>query len=227
MSPRKIANSSKDDNRNSNFIAGNLKYLRTSKGNTLEELSNYLGFSGKSSYRAYESGDAIPTIHALMKLASFFDVSLDELVRFNLAKESTKNIQNVDMPEVPLVPIKARAGYISGFQDEAFMETLRTIKIPYKPYGIARAFQIDGDSMEPEVSDGAYVVGVKIDRNELESGKNYIVITNDGDIVYKSVMEGESELTLISRNIKYPPKQVSKEDIKEIWKYYCHVNQSK
>ena len=226
MSPRKKKNTGKDDNKKSNFIKSNLSFLRSEYNKTLDEMSELLGLSGKSSYRAYENGDAVPSVHILMKLASFYDVSLDELVRFDLSKKETTNIKTIDEPEVPVVPIKARAGYVSGFQDDHFIDNLQTIKIPYKPYGITRAFQIDGNSMEPEVNDGAYVVGIKIDQNELQSGKNYIVVTDDGDIVYKMVIENQNSLNLISRNPKYPAKEVDKEKIKEMWKYYCHLNKT-
>lgn len=226
MSPKKNNNSSKDDNKKSNFIKSNLSFLRAENSKTLDEMSTYLGLSGKSSYRAYENGDAVPGVHILMKLASFYDVSLDELVRIDLSKKEKNNTKTINEPEVPIVPIKARAGYISGFQDNTFIDSLKTLKIPYKPYGIARAFQIEGDSMEPEVSNEAYVVGVKIDRNELQSGKNYIVVTDDGDIVYKMVVENQKSLTLISRNPKYPAKEIDKEKIKEMWKYYCHLNKT-
>lgn len=224
MSPKKNKNTGKDDTKKSNFIQSNLSYLRSEGGKTLDDMSEYLGLSGKSSYRAYESGYAVPGIHLLMKLASFYDVSLDELVRIDLSKKEKTNVKAIEEPEVPIVPIKARAGYISGFQDDNFIGDLKTIKIPYKPYGITRAFQIDGDSMEPEISDGEYVVGIKVDKTEFQSGKNHIVMTSEGDIVYKLVIENENTLTLISRNPKYPAKEIDKQEIKEMWKYYCHLN---
>ena len=48
-------------------------------------------------------------------------------------------------------------------------ENLRTIQIPFKPpIGEVRAFPVLGDSMEPKVSEGAYIVAVKLQdpRNE-------------------------------------------------------------
>ena len=224
MSPRKKRNTGKDETKKVNYIKSNLSHLRKEKGKTLDDMSDSLGLSGKSSYRAYENGDAVPGIHILMKLASIYDVSIDELVRFDLSKKEKTNVIRIDEPEVPIVPIKARAGYISGFQDDKFIERLKTIKIPYKPYGITRAFEIEGDSMEPEISEGEYVIGIKVDQNEFQSGKNHIVITSEGDVVYKMVIENENTLTLISRNPKYPVKELAKEEIKEMWKYYCHLN---
>lgn len=223
MSPRKNKNTGKDDTKKSNFIKSNLSYLRSKEGKTLDEMSEYLGLSGKSSYRAYENGDAVPGVHILMKLASFYNISLDELVRIDLTKEQKTTSDDFGV-EIPIVPIKARAGYVNGFYDENFIDGLKTIKIPYRPYGIVRAFQIEGDSMEPEVSEGEYVIGIKVDQNEFQSGKNHIVMTSEGDIVYKMVIENEKTVTLISRNPKYPAKEIDKEEIKEIWKYYCHLN---
>lgn len=222
MSPKILPNSSKNDNKASTFIRSNIRYLRDLKGKTLEEMAQYLGLSGKSAYRAYEQGDAVPAIHILMKLASYFDVSLDELVRFDLTKEAIK--VDIKEAEVSVIPIKARAGYLTGFEDASYLDGLKKISIPYKPYGIARAFEIDGDSMEPQVSNGSFVVGVKVNRNEFQSGKDYIVVTNDGEVMYKTVMQAGETLNLISRNIKYNIQEIKSENVVEMWRYFCHVN---
>lgn len=222
MSPKILPNNSKNDNKASNFIKSNIRHLRDSKDKTLEEMAQYLGLSGKSAYRAYEQGDAVPAIHILLKLASYFDVSLDELVRVDLTKGAT--IIDIKVAEVSVVPVKARAGYLTGFEDTSYLDGLKKISIPYKPYGIARAFEIEGDSMEPQVSNGSYVVGVKVNRNEFQSGKDYVVVTSDGEVMYKTVMQNGGNLNLISRNIKYKIQEIKSESIVEMWRYFCHVN---
>lgn len=56
-----------------------IKELRTEKGLTLIEMSNQLGI-GKATINNYELGRSEPNISTLIKLAEYFDVSIDYLV---------------------------------------------------------------------------------------------------------------------------------------------------
>lgn len=57
----------------------NLKMFRTLKGVTQREISNALGCA-QTTYTHYEVGDREPSIAMLIKLADYFEVTLDELV---------------------------------------------------------------------------------------------------------------------------------------------------
>lgn len=108
-----------------------------------------------------------------------------------------------------------------GFGDEQIMK-LEKIKIPYKPYGIARAFEIDGDSMEPDVKNGSTVIGIKVSNAEAEIKDNraYVVVTRDGGQC-KNIRFGEDDtIYLISRNEKYRPKHINKADVLELWEVW-------
>ena len=62
---------------------------------------------------------------------------------------------------------------------------LPVMQLPFVPVGKHRAFPISGDSMEPLVKSGSYVVGRFIESvNELKQGQTYIVVTKEG-MVYK------------------------------------------
>ncbi|MCL2697145.1 MAG: helix-turn-helix domain-containing protein [Oscillospiraceae bacterium] len=56
-----------------------LKELRKSKNATQKQVAEYLETDGRQ-YRRYEYGESDPTYKTLIKLADFFDVSLDYLV---------------------------------------------------------------------------------------------------------------------------------------------------
>ncbi|WP_258088149.1 helix-turn-helix domain-containing protein [Weissella fangxianensis] len=56
-----------------------LKELRKAKGLTQHQLANELGIS-QQSYARYEKGDREPNIATLIKLADYFDVSVDYLI---------------------------------------------------------------------------------------------------------------------------------------------------
>lgn len=60
-------------------IADNIRFFRKANNLTQEELSKQLGGS-KNLVSNYENGISTPDIYTLVKLADFFDITLDELV---------------------------------------------------------------------------------------------------------------------------------------------------
>ena len=203
-------------------LAKNLLLLRKQRSMTLEEMAELLSLSSKSSYKAYEEGRALPDIFKIMKLASFFDVAVADLVYQDL--ENLKNKSKSEerkLFEVAKIPVAAAAGYARSFGDNNYIKEFETIKIPYEPYGIARAFDITGDSMEPEINNGATIIGIKISSPEIRDNKSYIIVTNDG-VQCKNIRVDEASefIYLISKNEKYPPKHVKKEEVLEIWEVW-------
>lgn len=204
------------------YLAKNLFFLRRLKGLTLEGMAEMLSLSGKSSYKAYEENRALPDIHKLMKLASFFDVAVADMVYQDLEniKDKEKSVER-KLFEVAKIPIAAAAGYARSFGDSNYIKELETIKIPFEPYGIARAFDVDGDSMEPEINNGSTVVGIKISSSEIKDNKSYIIVTIDGVQCKNIRIDKASEfIYLLSKNEKYLPKHVKKEDVLEIWEVW-------
>ncbi|MBF0777860.1 helix-turn-helix domain-containing protein [Streptococcus cuniculi] len=62
-----------------NKLANRLKELRIDNGKSKEELSAYLSIS-QSSYNRYEAGSRNPDYDTLIKIAIFYDVTLDYLL---------------------------------------------------------------------------------------------------------------------------------------------------
>lgn len=204
------------------FLGKNLTHLRKLHNKTLEEMSTMLSLNSKSSYKAYEEDRALPDIHKIMKLASFFDVAVADLVYVDLEKtNSTTRKQDSNTYMIEKVPIKAAAGYSRGYGDDTYIRKLKTISIPFRPYGIARAFEIDGDSMEPEIFSGSTVIGIKVSASEIRSQKSYIVVTTEGVQCKSVLIDKVSEVVyLISKNQRYPPKHIPMKDVKEMWEVW-------
>ena len=204
------------------YLGKNLFFLRKQKGKTMGEMAELLSLKGKSSFRAYEEDRALPDIHKILKLASYFDVSIEELMYKDI--ENSKPIQpkeNALFFEIEKVPVSAAAGYARSFGEIGYIQKLKTIKIPFKPYGIARAFDIKGDSMEPEILNGVTVVGIKVSSSEIKNNKSYIIITTDG-VQCKSIRFDKEEdiIYLLSKNEKYVPKHLNKSEIVEMWEVW-------
>src|SRR5204863_2002257 len=93
----------------------------------------------------------------------------------------SKNKENIEV-----VPLKAKAGYKSGYADPEFIKGLPTFQLPIlyndRKY---RMFQISGDSMLP-IPDKSWVVGEYVENfNDIKDGHPYILLTNDEGIVFK------------------------------------------
>ena len=205
------------------FLPKNLKFLRKKKDATLLELSKELLLKGKTSYLAYEEGRAVPDIFKLSKLATYFDVSLEELIYkdLTLVVDTPSVLNNENQYELEIVPFAAAAGYAKGFGDTDVKE-LEKIKIPIKPpHGISRVFEINGDSMEPIIPNGSKVIAIRISVAEIRRSKQYIIVTYDGRQCKSNELSEDQKITyLISENKEHKMKHINTEDIKELWEVW-------
>lgn len=71
----------------------NLKKLRRSKNLTQKELAEVIGVD-RTTYVKYESGDSEPSFETLIKLADFFEVSLDYLFCYEPRKKEIQTMGN-------------------------------------------------------------------------------------------------------------------------------------
>ena len=161
----------------------NLKYLRKLRGWTQEEFAQKLRIK-RSLLGAYEEERAEPRTEVLEVVADMFKLTLDDLMRKDLsevkgnyiAKKKKKKLAS-GRSDIPFVPVKAAAGYLTGYADPEFIDELNTFTLPMLTGGDYRAFEIIGDSMMPTPS-GSVIVGEKV--NNLEDVKNnntYVVVS--------------------------------------------------
>lgn len=68
------------------IYVSNIKYLRKKHNMSQQEMAKILGYSGKQGYNAIEIGATDISVVNLVKLADFFGVTLDELVKQDLSK---------------------------------------------------------------------------------------------------------------------------------------------
>jgi hypothetical protein len=65
-----------------------LKSLREAKGLTQQIVAQAIGVD-RTTYVKYENGQSEPNFETAIKLAAFYDVSIDELVGYNTKKKPT------------------------------------------------------------------------------------------------------------------------------------------
>jgi transcriptional regulator with XRE-family HTH domain len=221
-------------------IQANIRHLRSLKKLSQERFADELGWS-RSMVGSYEEGRSEPPIERLIDLSNYFSIPIDILVKNDLrrAKDTsfiqvgskrvlfpvTVNEDNEDLIEI--IPAKASAGYLEGYDDPEYIEQLQKIKLPFLPTGTHRAFPIKGDSMLP-VKDGSFIVAKFVEAlDDIKNGRTYIVLTKDDGLVYKRVYlpeDNEVSLVLSSDNKAYQPYMVSKENILELWEFTCCIN---
>lgn len=222
------------------IVQKNIQFIRKEKGLSQSQFADELGWS-KSQVGAYEENRALPSIEKLIQLSDYSKIPVDILIRHDLRKSGSSSFieignQRVLFPImvdsdnenlIEVVPVKASAGYLSGYDDPEYIEQLQKIKLPFLPTGKHRAFPIKGDSMLP-MKDGAFVVGRFVeDRTEIKTGKTYILLTLNDGMVYKRVhnnIDLNNSLLLMSDNKIYSDYSVPIDEVLELWEFTCSIN---
>jgi phage repressor protein C with HTH and peptisase S24 domain len=133
---------------------------------------------------------------------------------------------------VPLVPIKAQAGYSKGFANTDFINKLEMFPIvPGIDYrGAAwRYFEVEGDSMEDTFKEGQYLLASQVIQEDWQNIDNfyvYIIVTDDKVFIKRlAKVRGKDYWAAISDNeSRYPQFALPVRDVKELWKYRRHID---
>lgn len=231
------------------YLASNLKYLRKQTGKTQDALSSEVRI-GRTTIANYESGISEPNLETLVTFANYFGISLDDLLSKNMeggAKSKEKDlilrgafpekqqniyngipkiitVDNSGNDNIIYVPIKARAGYLLGYGDAEFMETLPTFRLPGLNNATYRMFEVEGPSMAPNVLSGDRIIGEWIDElDKIRDNRVYVVVHTGGVAVKRVVnrLKERGKLYLKSDTIahrhEFPTIEIAPEDIKEVW----------
>jgi len=221
-------------------ISNNLRYLRKKKGLTQQQFADLMEIK-RSLVGAYEEDRADPRYDLLKKFASFYELTIDELINEQIndkwkprPKSDASNLRILsisvdshDRENIELVPVKASAGYLNGYADPQFISELPKFHLPFLKQGTFRAFEIKGDSMLPLPSE-TIVIGEYLENwNDLKAGETYVFITKDDGVVYKRAgnkFKENKPIKLISDNPVFDPYTVPSEDILEIWKSKAYIS---
>ncbi|WP_026952263.1 helix-turn-helix domain-containing protein [Algoriphagus mannitolivorans] len=221
------------------YLASNLRFLRKQKGITQNDLADQLDVQ-RTMISAYEDGRSEPKLATLQKICELLEVGIEELIEHDIEMKGRRVLQkrglNIltiaatedDRENITLVPQKASAGYLNGFSDPVFMESLPQFHLPnLSRQATYRAFELAGDSMLPLVP-GTIVIGSYLDQlKEIKSGQTYVLVTQTEGVVYKRVFNYLAEngkLFLVSDNEHYKPYEVKGEDVLEIWEAKAFIS---
>lgn len=120
-----------------------------------------------------------------------------------------------------LVNAKAAAGYPQNITDTSWYQQLPAFDLPIPEFRNAtyRGFQVEGDSMLPNLHPGEWVLARAIEHIDyVSANKMYVVVLQDSIMVKKIEKRPNSNnITLISLNETYPPYDIKPFQIQEIW----------
>jgi DNA-binding XRE family transcriptional regulator len=217
-------------------LKDNLRFLRKQEGLTQADLANKLGLK-RPVIGAYEEGRAEPRLQTLQLMSRFFGKSIDDLLGKDLARGGHAadmsgghlrilpivTDSSGDKERATLVPVKAAAGYLSGYGDVEYIGALPHFNLPFPELSADRSyrvFQIDGESMLP-IPSKAYVVCEYVqDWNTIRYNERHVLLTQNDGVVFKRIRPHSDApaFGLHSDNPDFAPYDVEVNEVLEVWK---------
>ncbi|MDR6845630.1 LexA family transcriptional regulator [Flavobacterium granuli] len=222
------------------LFSDNIRTLRVKQKISQEKLAENLCIT-RGRYVKYEDGTSEAPYDILKKIAHYYHISIDLLLSVDVRKIDTQDLLKLENNRLVLpimvdregenfievVTQKVKAGYLNGYADPEYIESLQQISLPFLGVGKHRGFPVEGDSMPPH-EDGSIIIGRYVESlGEVLDGKTYIFITKNEGMVYKRLNKNKKNvLVLESDNRLYPNYEVKASDILEIWEYKCNIGQN-
>ena len=130
-------------------------------------------------------------------------------------------VDSSDSDNMVLVNAKAAAGYPQNISDTSWYQQLPAFDLPIPEFRNAtyRGFQVEGDSMLPNLQPGEWVLARAIEHiDHVSANKMYVVVLQDSIMVKKIEKRPNSNnITLVSLNETYPPYDIKPFQVQEIW----------
>lgn len=205
------------------------KKVREELGHTQQEFALMLGI--KNSTADIERAKTKLSGQVVMELLRQFQINPLWLYGKSLSKYLSPEgvsimpkvitVDSAEQENILLVSQKAAAGYPHNIGDSQWVKSLPAFSIPLPEYRNAtyRGFQVEGDSMLPNIRPNEWVLGRSVgDLGEASSDRIYIVVLEDSVLVKKlKKLPDASKVRLISLNKEYLPIDVPVQSIQELW----------
>ncbi|WP_299568466.1 helix-turn-helix domain-containing protein [uncultured Pedobacter sp.] len=231
------------------FFGTNVKFLRNRTKQSQESLAELLKIT-RAKLNAWEN-DVVksPLPEDYIRVSNHFRISIDSLLRVDLSKLGELNLRKLEGGEdvylrggklrvlsitvdqhnrenVEVVPLKAKAGYLSGFSDPEYISSLPKMHMPMLPQnGSFRIFEIEGNSMLPLAAGSHVITRFVQDWTELKSNTSCIVISTQHGLVYKNVtIEKDGNMLLRSLNTEYDPYRLPIDEVDELWSFHGYIS---
>ena len=232
------------------FFANNIKLLRQRKHLSQDAVAKELDLT-RSSLSGYENSTAQAPYEVLIRLSSFYNISIDVILKKDVSKIPDRDLFNMEQndnydiygaqlrtlvtsstdntkPNSELVPIQVIGVYSTNYNDPDFIKDLPLMKLPFladsKKY---RAFPITDESMTPIIK-GSYVVTEYFaDWSNIEDGGYYIIVSETKGVLFKQIFNNkpdEKSIQLCSNDLTFEPFDIEITEIKEVWKFVSYIS---
>ena len=183
-----------------------LRELREAKGLYQKDVAAAIGVD-RTTYVKYERGTSEPSYNILSKLAEYFNVSVDYL----LGRQATMDSPTPSVPGSKWIPVLGAVA--AGVPIEAIedIEDYEEISPEMAASGDYFALRVEGDSMEPKISNGDVVIVRR--QCDCETGDMAVVLVNGDEATVKRIKKRPEGLMLIPNNPAYEPMFYSAEEV--------------
>ena len=194
----------------------NLRILRSRKGVTQQEVADYLGVN-RVSYLGFENGKTNIKPEYLIKLAKYFDTTVDDILGEKIEDVPARPI--VEKPELE-------------FEDETLIPVIATLRCGFnyigEPYTILRKVSVPksykrrwgnnivgieaaGNSMMPTIKPKDLLI--VIPGSAFENGNIVVVDINDSDTVKRIRKNKDGSIDLIPDNEEFETMHLTPNDL--------------
>jgi phage repressor protein C with HTH and peptisase S24 domain len=203
--------------------------LRRELGHTQAEFAKLLGVSNTTADiergRTKLSGKVVTELLRQFKINPLWLFGESEQQYLETSNTSVipkvVTVDSSDKENMVLVNAKAAAGYPQNIQDTSWYQQLPAFDLPIPEFRNAtyRGFQVEGDSMLPNLKPGEWVLAKSVeDIDHVSPNKIYVVVLQDAVLVKKiERLPNRNHITLVSLNESYPPYEIKPFQIQELW----------
>lgn len=206
------------------LLPSNVKYLRKAKKVTLQDVGDAVGVS-HNAISNYENGKFFPTADVLVRLCEYFNISPDDFLLKDLSSGVEAQVFEPSKEERPnnnvWVVVEEQAEY-AGKWGKKFTRDLTYASIPGID-GESRTFEVYGNSMNPILYNGDYVVCTPCSLAEVKTGQIYAIVVGGSltdahpvKITYAQV-EHERVQCIPANGKEFTTYYLDAEEVKEVW----------
>jgi phage repressor protein C with HTH and peptisase S24 domain len=138
---------------------------------------------------------------------------------------TTPKVVSIDLQKrenIIFVPVKAAAGYLNGFGDPEYIESLQAYRLPGYDSGSFRMFEVNGHSMMPTLKSRDRIIGKWCELDNIKDSYLHIIVTKSDGVVVKRVLnriqkDGVLILKSDGNRYEFPDMIVDPDDVMECW----------
>ena len=214
------------------FFGKNIKKIRKVKGLNQHAFAELFGLK-RATLGAYEEGRSEPKIDTVIKVANYFSILIDDLLRSELTvnqllqfkEDLTLEIEKLEKESILNIPIvtgKNQTDYLKYCDKPKFVKDLPVICLPVESNSDLRAFTVHNLEMtsgETGIYPGNIVIAEKypIDLVHLIKKTDLVVAIVEDELVLRYAEKKDDLLILEAAHKNISAKNILIQNIKELW----------